>query len=658
MKRQPKVAGLRYRMCRPVDRVCLVLAFVTSIVFASPIRADATEPTKQEDRTSPVAPNVLVMMADDLGYSDLGCYGGEIDTPAIDQLAGEGVRFSHFRATPMCVTSRIALLSGMPFDDAGRNAYSHAMPLPILLQNAGYRTMMTGKWHAGTPDPREQRLFHRAFGFLGGMTDCFVGGDDWFLDSQPFRDFDADFYSTDAIAEKSIEFMDEAAQSDQPFFMYVAFNAPHHPCQAPRSLVEKYLQRYEKGYEAIRSTRHQRQIQLGIIGEDMPLAEVSEETRRWDELTEHRKQVEAGRMAAYAAAVEGVDTAVGRIMRFLDDHETTRDTLVIFLSDNGGDYNNGGIDHDEKQVAWAPGGNPSSSNGWASVKATPFRYYKHACHEGGIAAPLIIRWPRDRGKSGRIVHESASITDFYPTLVELAGAEYPRKFEGRRLRPLSGSSLMPLLAPAGKRKSLPGYQRYDVSKAWIENDWKAVSLYNGPWQLFDLKNDRSERNDLAAEHPERLGRLVKQWNEHAKEVGVPKTSLGSSTQQKGWGWHRLKMVCPHLIHLSPANGSTTSSQQITVSMQFDEPIDFTGTEGKFIRLYSVSNESQPVWEASPDAKHASQGENEIVFHNIPELQPDQGYYFRWDPGWIHVGNHPVGVLNDGAFWWRFRTPVE
>ena len=170
------------------------------------------------------------MMADDLGYADIGCYGSEIETPSIDRIASEGLQFSHFRATPMCVTSRIALMSGMPMHRAGLHNYSHSVPLAQLLKTAGYRTMMTGKWHGGTPDPRASELFDRSFGFLGGATDSFVGGDDWFTDDKPFNGFGKDFYSTRAFADRSVEFMKEAASKQQPFFMYVAFNAPHHPC--------------------------------------------------------------------------------------------------------------------------------------------------------------------------------------------------------------------------------------------------------------------------------------------------------------------------------------------------------------------------------------------------------------------------------------------
>lgn len=602
-------------------------------------------------------PNVVIMMADDLGYSDLGCYGGEIETPNIDSLANQGIRFSHFRATPMCVTSRIALLSGMPFDRAGGNAYSHSMPLPILMRQAGYRTLMTGKWHAGNPDPRSRDLFDRSFGFLSGMSDCFVGGDDWFLDDQPFRGFDEGFYSTDAFAEMSIDFMKESVATQQPFFMYVAFNAPHHPCQAPRPLVQKYQERYEAGYEAIRQQRFKRQVDMGLIAPKTKLASVSEEVRHWDELTDHRKTVEASRMAAYAAAVEGVDIAVGRILRYLEDAGLDDNTLVVFLSDNGGDYNNGGIDQDERQIAWAPGGNPSSSNGWASVKATPFKFYKHSCHEGGIAAPMIVRWPSEvQHSGGTIVNQTAAITDFYPTLMELAETTYPEHFDDRKLRSLTGSSLIPLLKKGGQRKARPDFQKYHFSRAWIQDEWKVVSLYDGPWQLFNLNVDRTERDDLSKQHPQRLKALTGRWVQEARRAGIGNAGRPLMKTQRGWGWHRLKMVCPHLVALSPDHASTHASSPSQVVMSFNKPISFAGTNGKSLRLYSVSDESKPIWQASPDADHPCQGSNDLVLDGLPPLDADQAYFFLWDAGWIKVGGENVGRLNDGAFAWRFRTP--
>jgi arylsulfatase len=599
-------------------------------------------------------PNVLLLMADDLGYSDLGCFGGEIQTPRIDRLAAEGLRFSHFRATPMCVTSRIALMSGMPMHRAGQHSYRHSIPLPRLLKAAGYRTMMTGKWHGGSPDPRSPDLFDRSFGFLGGATDSFVGGKDWFFDDKPYDHFSEDFYSTRVFADRSIEFMQEAVAVEKPFFMYVAFNAPHHPCQAPKPTVEKYSQTYLRGYERLRKTRRDRQITLGLVDPDWPVAPVGNEVRRWDELTDHRKTVEAGRMAAYAAAVDEVDQAVGRMLDYLHDAGLAQNTIVIFLSDNGGDYSNGAIATDEQQVAWLPHTNPSSSNGWASVKCTPFRFYKHSCHEGGVATPMVIRWPKGvTHDAGKLIDAPTSITDIYPTLMDLAGARYPPRFEGRETRLPTGASLLPLFR--NDRRETPAvFQWYAFSRAWIEDEWKAVSLYNGPWQLFNLRHDRCESTDVSNQHSERLANMIERWQAFAVQSGVPVESSESVTQHQ-WGWHRLNMAFPELASLTPANGSVADPDGLELVLSFNEPISFAGTEGRKIALYDISNESEPVWQADPDSASGAQGEMTVRFQNIPRLLPNRHYAVRSDAGWIKVGGRPAGALNDGAFWWRFRT---
>ncbi len=434
--------------------------YPTLAVCTCAILLSAWAPSHAADR-----PNILLIVADDLGYSDLGCYGSEIKTPCLDRLAAGGLQFTRFRATPMCVTSRIALMAGMPMHRAGGQQYSSSLPLPKLLKRAGYRTLMTGKWHAGQPDPRSADLFDRAFGFLGGMTDSFAGGKDWFLDRDPFNDFGDGFYSTAAFADYSIHFMRESIERGEPFFMYVAFNAPHHPCQAPRETVERYGEVYQRGYEEIRAARLSALVEKGVISRVESTGVPGAEVRRWNELTEHRRSVEASRMAAYAATVDEVDQAVGRLLEFLDDQRIADNTLVIFLSDNGGDYGNGSLRDDESQIPWLAGSNPSSSNAWARVKCTPFRYYKHACHEGGLATPLIIRWPQGiQAHPGTQVDWPASITDLYPTLEQVAGAGSSSRTADPALHHTTGCSWLPVFqgeTPVGRP---PIFEWYTFSR--------------------------------------------------------------------------------------------------------------------------------------------------------------------------------------------------
>ncbi|MEN1678984.1 MAG: sulfatase-like hydrolase/transferase [Planctomycetota bacterium] len=601
-------------------------------------------------------PNFVIFLADDLGYSDLGCYGGEIHTPRLDALAAGGERYSAFRASPMCTTSRVALMSGMPYHAAGEGSYRRAIPLPALLKRSGYRTMMVGKWHAGEPNPMSAELFDRSFGFLGGMTDSFTGGEDWFLDRESFGSFSPGFYSTRAFARRAATMIEEAVSLDAPFFMYVAFNAPHHPCQAPRATVERYLGKYRGGYEAIAQQRHERQIAMGLVDPQWPRAEPGPEVRRWQELPAQRRVIEDARMAAYAAAVEEVDHATGTVLDALKAAGVDDNTFVAFLSDNGGDYSNGAPESDAAQLPWRAGANPSSSNGWAMVKNTPMRLYKHACHEGGLAVPLVVRWPQqDERFAGRINHASTHITDLYPTVLELASVDYPAADAAGSPARLTGVPL-----PKGERSSAgvsrpPIFEWYRFSAAWIDGDWKATRLYGGPWQLFNLRSDRGEADNLSEIEGGRLNRMVQDWRRVAKSLGDVPTPPPRD-QQPGWGLHRLEMICPHLIGHQPPNSQVTESSDVAIRIEFDAPIDFSNTKGKSIRLYQTSDESKPIWSADPSRRHAAQGSRVIRFNDVPPLQPDTSYFVRWDGGWVKVGGDAVGPLNNGAYWWRFRTP--
>ena len=607
------------------------------------------------DGYEPARPNVIVIVADDLGFADLGSYGGEIDTPAIDALAAGGLRFTRFRVAPMCTVSRVAMLSGRPFVPPRGGAYDNTVPFVSLLKDAGYTTLFSGKWHAGNADPRSPELFDRPFGFLGGMTDSYAGGDDWFLNDSPFTDFDDGFYATDALTDRAIHFLDEArTQSDRPVFLLLSYNAPHHPLQAPRETVQKYRDRYLAGYEAVHDARLARQRAMGLVPNVAEPAEPGVEVRRWDELPEERQRIEADRMAAYAAAVDEVDQNIARLMAYLNEQGLRDDTLVLVLSDNGGDYNNGSRLTDADQAPWLPGHNPTTSNGWAWVKNTPFRSYKHASFEGALASPLVVHWPAGVTRpAGSLVHEPAHVTDLYPTLLELAGAAYPDAYRGKPLAPLFGSSLLPLLREGGQREPRPVFSWYTLSRAWIDDGWKAVQLYGGPWQLYHLDKDRGETTDVAAAHPEKLASLIEAWTDYARDAGMPADQIAPPVQpQHAFGWHRLRAATRgHLLSTSPANGADDVPVDTALTLTFNAPIRFGATGGRGIRLYRVGDESAPVWHASPTAH----GQTSVTFDDLPPLQPDTAYFIEWDPAWVRVAGQPLGPLNDGAYWWRFRT---
>lgn len=608
----------------------------------------------------PQRPDILLIMADDLGYADLGCYGGEIETPNLDSLAKHGVRFTHFRVEPMCVVTRIALMAGRPFNAGADHGYTRTTPFPKLLKQAGYDTHMTGKWHAGEPDPRGSELFTNFYGFIGGMTDSYAGGPDWFYNQQRITAFPSGWYATDAITSEAIDFMKQSHDAGKPSFTFVSYNAPHHPCQAPKETVEKYQQHYLAGYEKIREARIRRQRAMGLIDNDWQPAPRGNEARQWDELPKARQRVEADRMAAYAATIDQIDQSVGRLIAYLKEAGRLDNTLILFISDNGGDYNNGARLIDGKQIPWLAGHNPTSSNAWAWVKNTPFRSYKHASHEGALASPLIAHWPEGlAAKPGSLIKEPTHITDLYPTFLELVGSEYPERDGKKKLLPLAGASLMPLLLDKPEERHDKGqFSWYNHSRAFTEGGWKAVRLYDGPWQLYNLDADRGETNDLAEAHPRKLLGLIKRWRAAADPPAMEaRPAPGTQLKQRGWGWHRLQMITGNtLLDLTPNNSDTAESTNVSLELAFSSPIDFANSKGKSIRLYAVSDESKPIWQLSPNAEHPSQGKRTAAFDNLPELKPDTAYFIEWDAGWAKVGGKPLGPLNDGAYWWRFRTP--
>ncbi|MEN8744560.1 MAG: sulfatase-like hydrolase/transferase [Lentimonas sp.] len=600
-------------------------------------------------------PNVLLIMADDLGFADVGSYGGEIETPNIDRLASGGVRFSQFRVSPMCSTTRVALMAGMSYAAAGSGSYEGTLPLPSFLQNAGYRTMMTGKWHAGNVTPRLSKVFNRFFGFIGGMSDCFVGGSDWFEGQKPFKDFAPGFDATTAFTDRSIDYMEEALEDEEPFFMFVSYNAPHHPLQAQKETVDKYRGRYMEGYSAIREKRYARQLEMGLIDPDWEPAAHGVEVRRWEELPEHRKVVEDARMSAYAAMVDEMDQGIGRLIDFLEAAGELENTIIMFMSDNGGDYNNGSIKLDAAQIPWKAHHNPTSSNGWAWVKNAPFNYYKHACHEGALAVPFIVHWPKGlNDRAGTINRSSTSVTDIYPTLLELAGLSYPPR--NSNLKPLTGKSFVASLKDGEVFDAPSRFLWFNQSRAWIEDDMKAVSLYGGPWQLYDLTEDRTEQYNLANSQRRLTKQLAKKWQDYAQSIKMhPALRQPVEKAQRGWGWHRLKMFSPQLVSTFPENSKLTDPGSTRLEMKFSAPVDLSGINGKSIRLYKVSDELNPVWEMDPDESHPNQGQRKLCFKNLPALEPDTQYYVWIDAGAFKVGGKRVGVINDGAYWWRFRT---
>ncbi|WDQ16309.1 sulfatase-like hydrolase/transferase [Rhodopirellula sp. P2] len=607
-------------------------------------------------------PNVLLIIADDVGYSDLGCYGGEIDTPHLDQLAADGVRFSEFHVNPMCVVTRTSLMTGHTHSQS--DDYRRSLPVARLLKKAGYATSLAGKWHQ--PGNPLDAGFDSFYGFLGGAIDSWSGIERGKpaiqTDRQSPEPVNEGWYSSDAFTDRAINEIESARKQGKPFFTQVAFNAPHTPLHAPRESVEKYYERYRAGWEKLRRDRYDRMIAMGLIDERYVMSEPDAEVRRWDELSASIQKQESRRMAAYAGMLDRLDWNVGRLLQHLSDQELDEDTIVIFMADNGGAYSNGDIRTYDQQIPWEPGSNAFVSNGWSYLKNTPFRWYKSCAQEGGVSVPMIVRWPAQlSGQAGAIRKQRLHVTDLYPTLLELAGAKYPTHDGDRKLEPLYGNSMLPLL----RNPDLPNLAIHDeifwcfnqTGKALTKGNWKISSISDGPWRLHDIQNDPAESLDLAAERPEVLSAMSDAWFQFARENTKMPASWRAPLKeyQEGWGYHRIRMIMPAYVRAVPAMSAMDVPCDTDWSFHFSKPIRFANSTGKTLRLYEVGDTQTVIWQADPEPGHPDEGSQQITFNDLPRLKPNTTYFALSDPGWITVGNQPAGGLNDGAFWYRFRT---
>ena len=466
---------------------------------------------KLDIHAGPRRPNIIVILVDDMGYSDLGCYGSEIDTPNIDKLAYDGIRFSQFYNTAKCAPTRTCLLSGQYYQDAG-SGIDRGITMAHAMKAADYRTLAVGKWHLnGNP---VDRGFDRYFGHLSGASDYFAGNDSWHLDSTPFTDFGPGFYSTDAKTDYALDFIDEAHTLDpkKPFFMYLAYNAPHSPLQAWQSDIDKYRNgRFTIGWDQMRQNRYNRQVEMGLIKPEWPLSPRSDNIPAWDTLTEEEKDFEDSRIAAFAAMIDRIDQNVGRIVSKLEELKKDKDTLIMFLSDNGGSP----FDRTKKYDVTP--GTPESKwlygVAWANVSDTPFRFYKRNQHEGGISTPFIAHWPRLITKKGAVTDQCGHLIDIMPTVIELAGWKWPGFFDGEPQQPLPGKSLVPIFEGKKRDGHEVLYFQFINHRAILKGDFKLVSDWAEPWELYNLREDRTELNDLITQYPQKAAELEKLWYE-------------------------------------------------------------------------------------------------------------------------------------------------
>jgi len=480
-------------------------------------------------------PNIVILLADDMGFSDIGCYGSEINTPNLNRLAQDGVRFTQFRNTARCCPSRSSLLTGLyphqtgvglMVEDRGKPAYQgylngRCVTIAEVLRSAGYRTLMSGKWHVGEHRPHwpTDRGFEKYFGLISGACNYFRLDDpnprrhrQMALDDKPWVPPPTGFYMTDAIADHAVEFLDSHGRGEQPFFLYTAFTAPHYPLHALPEDIARYEGTYMKGWDALRRERHQRLIDMGMVDKRWPLTPRDEEAPAWETVAD--KKAWDRRMAVYAAQIDRLDQGIGRILQKVHEMGADENTLIMFLADNGGCAEI--VDRGKPGV---PPGLPDSfmSYGipWANASNTPFRLYKRWVHEGGIATPFIARWPSVVKQKNAVKHDVGHLIDIMATCVDVAGAKYPTA----PIQPMEGKTLVPAFQdkPIGDRKL---YWEHMGNRAALEGKWKLVSRYPGKWELYDLEADRTEMNDLAATMPDKAAHLREDYNAWAQRCGV------------------------------------------------------------------------------------------------------------------------------------------
>ena len=510
----------------------LILAF---LVFSLGVLDTVAAPLQK--------PNIAVILVDDMGFSDIGCYGSEIPTPNVDKLAARGLRFTQFYNTGRCCPTRAALLTGLyshqagighMIDDGKQPGYkgdlnSLCVTIPEVLREAGYRTVMAGKWHVTKfVQPANetfktnwplQRGFDHYFGIIQGGANYFrpkpLTRDNHII-TEPLSD---GFYTTDAFVDNAIKSLDAGDQA-KPFFLYLAFNAVHFPLMAPQDEIAKFRGKYKIGWDKLREQRRAKQIELGIVDKKWALSPRAPEVKAWDTLTPEEQDHFDHIMAIYAAVLAHMDTAVGRFVDALRQRGVLDNTLILFLSDNGGNAESG----PEGRLNGTPPGSADSDiycgQSWATLENTPFRRYKHYNHEGGIATPLVVHWP-DRIKSGgQLRPQPGHLIDIMATCVEVADARYPKEFKGRSILPMEGRSLLPAFAnKAISRDAL--FWEHEGNAAIRDGDWKLVRLgRDGPWELYNLKADRTELHDLAAVQPKKAKELIAKWDAWAERARV------------------------------------------------------------------------------------------------------------------------------------------
>ena len=526
-------------------------------------------PSLPEQSVSATQPNILLIVADDLGYSDIGAFGGEIETPFLDELAAQGVSFTNFHVTPACATTRASLLTGVDHhltgigafpnfaspNQIGRPGYEgflndHVVTIAEALKANNYATFMVGKWHLSSKKMGEPhtRGFDRAWDFSAGIQDHFALTAKAIENGVVQEEYPADFYASNYMTDKLIGYLEGSRDTNKPFFAYLAFTAPHFALQAPDNVIDKYAGRYDAGYEAIADERLQRMIERGLVSENTKRAPITPKNTAWDTLSEEQQKFNARAMELYAAMVDNMDHNIGRVVDYLQTIEQYDNSLIIFISDNGAasvgmdtnllkmvtermDRNlkkrgEPGIDNSYENMGQ---GNSriAYGSGWAGVGSTPQRHFKHTTSEGGLLVPAIFSGGLLQGK-GQISHSFATGMDIMPTILDLTSTEYPKLTRaGIPAVPLAGTSLMPAFSDPEAQIHPDDYVmgwELNGDLAIYQNGWKLLSLLppmgDGEWELYYLPEDPTEQTNLAAAEPEKLAAMQRAWRDYSKDKGV------------------------------------------------------------------------------------------------------------------------------------------
>ena len=546
--------------------VKIALISLVGLVLLNSCTNQKSTPEKVNTR-----PNILLVVADDLGFTDLGCYGSEIKTPNIDALAQQGTRLTSFCTGPTCSPTRAMLLSGV---DAHKNGYGtmvddwadnqlglrgyegylnfDVVTFPKLLQDAGYHTSIAGKWHQGSPRKKEQWPFNRGF----TRSFCLMpGGGGHFYDKQPFLSMipesayaqdsslvgtlPKDFYSTKNYADKAIEFIDESIRNDKPFFHFLSYTAPHWPLQVPDEFVDLYKGQYEEGYEKLAVQRLEKGKKQGVIPTHATLPPLSPNVYPWEELEMEDQQKATKAMEIYAAMIERLDYHTGRVIQHLKDKGVYENTLIIFMADNGAEGNSimgyagtGEWVDTTFDNSLANMGKINSyvelGTAWAQVSSLPFKWYKAFATEGGVRAPAIIHFPKGEKVANGIYHDFISVMDLAPTFLELAAVQHPQtNYKGREIFPMNGTSILPWITgktagvhPLDKVHAWELYGRRGLRKGKWKMEWMEKPYGTAEWELYDLSNDITQQNNLAASHPTILKELINEWDTYEKNNNV------------------------------------------------------------------------------------------------------------------------------------------